>query len=86
MLRDDIMTFLVLFGLIFVAFYSMLFTVYPRYGDAQLPQAAAFNDWAEALEALIHLSFMGEPPAVEVANAAVEPASSLPGSFLEKPR
>jgi hypothetical protein len=77
MLRDDIMTFLVLFVLIFVAFYSMLFTVYPRTGEEALPQATAFNDWAQALEALVYLSFMGEPPEVAVDKAAFD-ALSMP--------
>ena len=53
----------------------MLFTVYPRMGAEALPQAAVFNDWSMALEALVYLSFMGEPPEVAVDVGAFETLS-----------
>eukprot|EP00966_Prymnesium_polylepis_P218066 5046839-Prymnesium_polylepis.1 len=42
------------------SFYAMLYTVYPRAGDVQLPQAPAFNDWASGMETLVKLAFLGE--------------------------
>ena len=69
-LRDDMLTFLILFTLVFLAFYSMLYTVYPRSGSNELDQASAFNDWSTALQALIYVAFLGEPADVAVDHAA----------------
>ncbi|KAL1511772.1 hypothetical protein AB1Y20_005058 [Prymnesium parvum] len=61
MLQEDITTFMTPFTLIMLAFYAIMYTVYPRAGEMTLPQANAFNDWASGLESLVKLAFLGEP-------------------------
>ena len=66
MLRNDIVIFMVLFMLFIGNFYCLLYVVYPRAGDSLLPEAAQFNGWADALQAMATLAFLGEPIDLEL--------------------
>lgn len=68
MLRNDIFIFMILFVFFIVNFYCLLYVVYPRAGDATLPEAVQFNGWADALQAMATLAFLGEPIDLELSS------------------
>ena len=51
---------MVLFLLFLANFYAVLYVIYPRAGDHNLPIAGQFNTWHGALYALVMLAFMGD--------------------------
>jgi hypothetical protein len=60
MLRQDILTFMILFAFFIANFYCLLYITYPREGEESLPFAQQFNDPWVALQAVISLAFLGD--------------------------
>lgn len=59
MLKNDLVIFVIIFGLVTITFFVSMFFLYPRSGIAELPQVASFNTPYNAAKALLELSLTG---------------------------
>jgi len=60
MFKDDLFVFILLFSYFMVAFFSAMWVLYPRAGDAEIAIAPQFNEWYEALRAHIEVPMIGQ--------------------------
>jgi len=66
MVQNDLTTFLVAYLWLILACYLAMMTLYPRSGDASLPQILDFNSMSNSFFALVDLSLLGEPVVIEL--------------------
>lgn len=61
-LRGELLTFMTLFLIYLIIYWWTLFLVYPRHESTPIvPQAIEFGAWWSSLEAMVLLSFVGQP-------------------------
>ena len=65
-LRGELLTFMALFLIYLIIYWWTLFLVYPRHESTPIvPQAIEFGAWWSSLEAMVLLSFVGQPLDIE---------------------
>ena len=66
MMKRDLMVFLILFLFFMADFYFALYILYPRAGNAYMPQVLPFNRWYNGIRSLFELAFTGSPSVINL--------------------